>query len=518
MEVDTVRVRTQLTPRNAAAIFLTVGALAVTAACGTRLPDKDFTLQAQNSPTQNGGTNPSGPSTGNTGGTQNGSSGGTQGTTGTKGSTSTSGGSSGSSGSGVSTGNLFAHACGGSKTTGNKSSDTGVTDNQITIGNIVSQTNPFGSDQFSPNKYGLIAFVQHCNAVGGINGRQIKIVPCNDGGQSSGNVSCVNNMIAQKAFSMVANNTFTYEGAKTAHDKGLLDIGGEPIKGAPYYTYDTKFNIYGDGYPKDNKNPGYKGKYWGTAELGAYMKQVYKISKVGVVYYAQADSQRGYNVLKAGLETQGISVHGHAVNLADPNYQAAVVDMQHEGDEAVFDAIDQAGNEQLCQAMNSYHYIPKAKVSTIAAWSDHVGTDFAPPCRDIVWSNGKSASYSDTSVPMVNQFREDFQRYGQGQTLAQWAVEGYIAGIWFAQAAHSCGSNLTRACVSKWIYSQKSMSAEGLMASDVNFQKKQFSTSKTERDCVEVTKWNQSKGGWDTLGAISKHCYTTHYYSYDLEG
>jgi hypothetical protein len=330
-------------------------------------------------------------------------------------------------------------------------------------------------------------------------------------------------MVNNHVFSMVANNVFTYAaGAKIAYQHGLPDIGGEPITGAPYYTYPMFFNIYGDGYPKDGSHAGYQGHYWGTSELGAYFSQVHHLKTAGVVYYDQKDSQRGFNNWQATLGHQGVKVYGHAVNLADPNYQAAVVNMKNEGDQMVFDALDQSANEQLCQAMNSYGFAtppkPIAKISTIAAWSDHVGSDFAPPCRDIVWSSGSSANYDDTSNPMVAQFRQDFQNYGQGATLAQWSVEGYAAGIWFAQAAHSCGSNLTRTCVEHWLNTQKSLSAGGLMQPGINFLKKAYSPSATERDCIEVVKWNQGKKGWDTLASINKNCYTTHYYSYALEG
>jgi hypothetical protein len=55
------------------------------------------------------------------------------------------------------------------------------------------------------------------------------------------------------------------------------------------------------------------------------------------------------------------------------------------------------------------------------------------------------------------------------------------------------------------------------MSRDVNFLKKQYSTSNTELDCVEVVKWNNTKSTWDTLAAISKNCYTTHYFNYPLE-
>jgi branched-chain amino acid transport system substrate-binding protein len=519
-----MRVRPQLSTRRAAITLLAAGLVTLTA-CGTRLPNSDFNLsQSGQVPGVQTSTGPSNGPTGPAGSASGGSQGqaakqGTQGHAVTKA-------GQGKNSNGVSTGNLFAGACGAAASSGNKASDSGVTPTQITLGNVSSRTNPFGSHQFDPNYYGLVSFIQHCNAVGGINGRALTLVPCDDGGTNSGNVNCVNTMLSQHAFSMVANNIFTYGGGQIAYQHNLPDVGGEPITGQPYYTYPNFFNIYGDHYPKDGKNPGYQNQYWGTSELGAYFKQVQHVSKVGVVYYTQSSSQRGYQAIAQTMTQQGIAVHGHAVNLADPNYQAAVSAMKNEGDQMVFDALDLAGNQQLCQAMNSYGYagsnnpqhLPLAKVSTIAAWSDDVGKDFSSPCRDIVWSNGKSASFDDTSVPMVKTFREDFQRYGQGQALSQWAEEGYIAGIWFAQAAHSCGSNLTRNCIEHYLSSQASMTADGLMAPDVGFGKKALSTSQTERDCVEVVRWNQAKGQWDTLAAIARNCYVTHYFHYPVGG
>jgi hypothetical protein len=35
---------------------------------------------------------------------------------------------------------------------------------------------------------------------------------------------------------------------------------------------------------------------------------------------------------------------------------------------------------------------------------------------------------------------------------------------------------------------------------------------------VEVVKWDQAKNVWDTVADIAHHCYTTHYYSYPLQG
>src|SRR5436190_10231942 len=225
-----MRVRPQLSTRSKRITLLAVGILAVTG-CGTRLPDKDFALVQTNGSQAPGAVASSGPSSGPLAGGNAGQASGTNGTNGTAGHNVAGQGTKGTGGGGAGAGNLFAHACGPASSAGNKASDTGVSNNQIVIGNVSSRHNQFGSDQFIPNYFGLIAFVGHCNAVGGIHGRQIKLAPCDDQGNDAGNTSCINQMISAHAFAMVANNMFSYPGAQTAYKAGLLDIGGEPIKG-----------------------------------------------------------------------------------------------------------------------------------------------------------------------------------------------------------------------------------------------------------------------------------------------
>jgi branched-chain amino acid transport system substrate-binding protein len=500
--------------------LLAAGLVSLTA-CGTRLPNSDFTL-AQGGPAPTAGPSaaaggPTGPAA--PGQTANGSTG----NAGTKGHAVTSGGSQATGPqklSGTQPAADFSTLCGpapaGQK---NTSSDIGVTPTSITVGNITSDQNPFGSDQFSPNHWGAYAFAQYCNSRGGINGRQISFQHCNDGGTSSGNVSCVNGLVGKNVFAFIGNNSFQYGGAQTVNSKDRPDIGGEPIQGAPYYTYPHLYNILGDGYPKDGKNAGYQNQYWGLPQLGQWFKAHEHIGSVGIVYYNEADSERGEREIALSLGAAGITTKAYAVQISGTP-DSAVTAMQHDKVQAIFDALDDTGNIKLCDSMQNHNFKPAAKVSTISTWTGKVGAEFNSLCQSIMFSAGSSTNYADSTNPVAAEFRQDFARYAAGQTPAQWAMEGWISGIWFAQAVKSCGAGPTRACVEKWLNDQDGLSAYGLMDPTTSFKKVHYSTSLTGKACNDVVRWEGgSSGSWKTLADVghSSDCYSAKYFHYATE-
>src|SRR2546427_3652063 len=73
-------------------------------------------------------------------------------------------------------------APGNSGSTANAASDIGVTPTSIKIGMIDSVSSLLGPDTFSSPMYGAQAFFKALNAAGGVNGRQITVVPCDDKG------------------------------------------------------------------------------------------------------------------------------------------------------------------------------------------------------------------------------------------------------------------------------------------------------------------------------------------------
>src|SRR5207237_6668218 len=95
-------------------------------------------------------------------------------------------------------------------------------------------------------------------------------------------------------------------------------------------------------------------------------------------------------------------------NFAAPTFDTDVVNMKQKGVQAIWDAMDVGSNQKLCKAMDRGNFNVIAKVSTIEAWSQAVGSDFSAPCRNSVYAEGLSAPYSDKSTPVVAEFLDDF--------------------------------------------------------------------------------------------------------------
>src|SRR3954453_13579927 len=165
-------------------------ALVVTA-CGTRLPDSAFVnagaegtngLAAGNRSASNGGTGTSG-----AGSTQ-----------------------SGAAGTNAAAGQNAAAAgpSAAARPDGpNQASDTGVTENEIVIGNITAVDGVLGN-AFAPPLRGLQAFVQYTNDHGGVHGRQLRLESCNDSEDRTKDLQCAQDLVEnKKVFAFVGNNT-----------------------------------------------------------------------------------------------------------------------------------------------------------------------------------------------------------------------------------------------------------------------------------------------------------------------
>ena len=408
----------------------------------------------------------------------------------------------------------------------NTASDRGVTPTEIDLGNIVTTGGPFGPDQFSVSRYGAQAYFQNLNAQGGINGRQVRFIPCSDTtGTTDGSSSCVHQLIDQsKVFAFVANNIFQYGGADYVNSQDVPDIGGEPIDKA-YYQYPHLYTILGSSDARDGTHLGTNGQNFYTDEAGLFFKQRYGVSKVGVVYYDQSSSKYGADQATKGFETAGLPVTEYAVNLGLPNFGSTVAQMQNDGVDMVDDALDVNGNQKLCQAMesnSSFMSKVKVKLSTISIWTQQVGAQFAgtPKCLSVLFSSGKSANFADPSAnPEVAQFQAAMAKYYPSvqPKQAQWMLEGWAAADWFTSAAESCGANLTRVCVEHWLNTQPSLSAHGLLDPSISFIKKtQAQATGTSRQCISAVQWDTTKNTWATRADPTKDCFTAQGYSYPL--
>jgi branched-chain amino acid transport system substrate-binding protein len=490
--------------------------LLVVTACGSRRPMSDFVAAQQQTLQQDGG---SGGSTGDLGTTGAGTGGGSGlGTTGATGTTGTTGATTGTSGGGtVGTGG----ATGTSGSTGgaaNFASDVGVTATTINLGNVVTKSGSFGPDQFTPFYYGAAAFFDDINAHGGINGRKVVFNTCDDKGENSTDIACARSLVDdQKVFAFVANNCLACDGMKYVSQKAVPSVGGVTIDSRDY-SLPHFWRYSGDPYPQ-NGSIGYKGKLYQGTHQYRYFKEKYGVKKAAVVYYdtAAASKNQGLAIIQA-LKAEGIEVTAYAENVALPQWDSAVIDMKVKGITAVWDSIDISGNQNLCKSIDSNKLVLTAKVSTIAVWSQAVGSTFSYPCRSYIYSveDPGSMTYDQTSNPEIAKFRAAMARYfpNRENKLYQWSVDGWGSAMWFADAATSCGAALTRSCIENYLNRAAGYTAHGIWWPRNN-EKWDFATKKTLYRCIQVDQWSEAAKTFVVRAPFQSTCYTTPYLPFD---
>lgn len=389
-------------------------------------------------------------------------------------------------------------------TTPGGNSDVGITATTIKLGLVVSKTSPLGAETFTPSMYGAQAFVAALNARGGVNGRHVDLVVCDDGATGAGNRRCVTKLVDQdRIFAFVGNSIFDYAGASFVDERGVPDVGGQPITNA-YDQYHHLWTIYGDSSPRDG-TIGWNGKLLGGTEVYRFFAKTLGVKTAGVVAYNQPDSLRFANLTAAALKLEGYTVVREQLDFAVPAWNAAAIDMRSRGVDIVFDALDSGGNVSLCAAMDTAGLVVKAKAVTVQGWNETVRSEYrsSPTCRNALYATATTRNYMDTSNPTIARFRAEMKAaFPQREDkLAMWTLEGWAGALWLTDAMTSCGQALTRRCVEDYLSRPDGFDAGGALTPR-NFVVKPV-PSTTDRNCLFAAKWSDAayggKGGWVTV-------------------
>ncbi|MEV6314836.1 ABC transporter substrate-binding protein [Streptomyces sp. NPDC051776] len=383
----------------------------------------------------------------------------------------------------------------------------------VKVGIITSATSAVGGAVFTGPRDGARAYFDVLNASGGINGRPVQVLTCDDGGSGIGNNECVHRLVdEEKVFALVATTALDYAGAPRVSAEGVPDIGGQPI-GPAYDTYPHLYSIYGSQAPRRGGKPGWDGRLYGGTQVYRWFKREQGAGTAAVVSYNQASSAAYARLITRGLRAEGYKVVNEEVDFALPNFQAVAADLRSQGADLVFDAMDTHGNARLCQAMDAVGAKVTAKVTNVQNWSDSVAEDYkdSPACRNALWVTGSSRNYDDTGNPAVRAFRQGMRGHAGGDRLSQWELEGWAAAMWFTDAAKSCGDRLTRACVERFMGRGKPYTADGLLL-PASFTPTD-TPPRTRRNCLSVARWSdgaqEGKGGWVTQGGdMTRNCFT----------
>jgi branched-chain amino acid transport system substrate-binding protein len=143
----------------------------------------------------------------------------------------------------------------------------------------------------------------------------------------------------------------------------------------------------------------------------------------------------------------------------------------------------------------------QAKVTTSQGWSQNAGTLYreTPTCRNALYAWGYTANFDDTSNPAVAEFRKAVAKFAGDREgkVNMWMLEGWASAKWLTDAMASCGADLTRACVEKFMNGQP-YDGDGLLIPRTFTPSAQPPAS--EKVCFNVARWQDSanggKGGW----------------------
>lgn len=375
----------------------------------------------------------------------------------------------------------------------------------LRVGIITSVTSPVGGAAFTGPRDGAKAYFDALNARGGIDGREVEVRECDDGGSGVGNNECVHKLVEEdEVVALVATTALDYAGASRVAHARVPDIGGQPI-GPAYDTYPHLYSIYGSLAPR-NGTTGWDGRQYGGTEVYRYFKREHGARTAAVVAYNQSASAAYARLVVQGLKAEGYEVVTEQVDFALPNFRAAAADIKEQGADLVFDAIDSHGNARLCQAMDEVGAEVTAKVTNVQNWTSTVAEDYkdAPRCRNALWATGSSRNHADTGDEAVREFRDATKDL---KTHSQWQLEGWAAAMWFTDAARSCAGTedgVTRACVDRFMNRDEPYTADGLLV-PVRFERL-AEPPKTRRTCVSVARWQDEKG-WVSQRDMNDNCF-----------
>lgn len=393
----------------------------------------------------------------------------------------------------------------------NTASDTGVTPDRVRIGIVTSATSPVGGSAFTGPRDGAQAFFAALNADGGVHGREVDVVTCDDSGSGVGNNDCAHNLVDREhVFAFAAGSVLDYSGASYVSGKGVPDVGGQPI-GPWYDQYPHLYGIYGSLAPREGK-PGWNGTLYAGTEVYRYFKREHGARTAAVVSYNVAASARYAAQIVRGLEAEGYRVVEEQVDFALPNFQAVAANLRARKVQLVFDAMDTHGNAQLCRAMDAAGVKVAAKVTNVQNWSDSVAEDYkdSPGCRNALWATSASRNYQDTGHPAVKEFRDGMAAYRKSGAdvagpLSQWQLEGWAAARWLTDAMASCGAVLTRECVEEFLGRKEPYDAHGLLV-PTGFTPRE-EPPKTRRTCFDVARWRDGKGWVTQVADMDDNCF-----------
>jgi len=433
--------------RGRVRVWGAVASLAVllTAACGTRVSDSSSGAVAaqQQRASASAGADGAGDATA---GDASGPAGGDAASTGT-GSGTAAGGTV--SGPGAGTGGSASATASGEKTAATVKQG----GPPIVIGAVGTESGVVGA-QGAAVWLSLRTWVQAVNAKGGINGRQVKLVIVDDGGDPGRNGAAVRQLIDQDhVIAFVGSYApISFSGGLPAIEKaGLPAIGGDSAE-AGWFTSPNAFPFNGEALPQ------------GKA-IGLYGCQSMKQTKLAI-YYVQ---EIAFGGIIANTTAQYWSSCGKkvvaktGVSLAQPDFTSEVLQAKGAGADAVAIFSDNSGCRRFWDAARRQNFKP-VWFAAVSCYNPGVAD-----AKDMIANNiyaGISTELPTADTPGMNEMRAALTRFnGSNVNFIDGELPlGWASGKLYEAAIAAAGGKTDPAAILAALRAMKNQTLDGITA------------------------------------------------------
>jgi branched-chain amino acid transport system substrate-binding protein len=318
------------------------------------------------------------------------------------------------------------------------SDSTGVTDKQVTLGYITSETGVAASVLANADK-SCKARVDAENAKGGVNGRKIKLETIDDT-SSGANLTAAQDLVQNRnAFAVTDNSAFAFLSWRYLKDQGVPMIGAG-FDGSYYYQQGNENIIspLGDGTPVP-------GLAYDTATKVMKQMGAKKVAAVG--YGASPSSSESAKATETfGAKAQGLEgvYLNNSVDFGSTDVGPIVLGIKNSGADGLYLPLDSNTNFAIVQGLQQNGVKMKANVLATGYSQDLLNQPIAKTItpNDVMFTGYRPIELGGKAV---KQFLANMKKYGGLTGIPNYGgYTGYIACDLAIVGLKNAGKNLTR--------------------------------------------------------------------------
>ncbi|HET7722976.1 MAG TPA: ABC transporter substrate-binding protein, partial [Acidimicrobiales bacterium] len=303
------------------------------------------------------------------------------------------------------------------------SDEVGVTDTEIRLGNVSTVSGPiagFGQTGLNAVK----AYFNFVNSQGGVCGRQLVFVGADDR-LDSGQNRAETQRLASEVLGFVGGTTVVDAG-------GTSVIDGTDIVATQLAVSDAAIqsaNVFSPN-PIDPA-----GTTQGTMGMWQYFARTRGVTKVAIVYPAQADARTRGRAYEVDIRNAGLEVVGpFEVAITETNYVNVAQQIENSGAQGVITALEITGMTRLAQAFAQIDFHPAVPFYGAQAYGRPFLEQAGAAAEGTTLGLAFAIFEDAPAVPAVADFLDWYGRTAPGSAPDFFAVMGWTAADMMVQA------------------------------------------------------------------------------------